>query len=125
MAPPPLIRENNFMAIVGRILSTRPAASAHKVGGEWKSYESHTPRPHRVYKRMHWFELPTGAKLEPPEENPADTEPATKKRPAAKAAAAARTKAKTLILKRPAAVHRHSIPTTKRQPGNSGRESMV
>ena len=90
---PPLMKDKKIMTIVERIQNHRPAASAHQVGRKWKSIQTRVGT-RRVSRTMCWLGKDIG-----------DTEPATKKRPASKAAAAAKTKAKILIVKRPAAVH--------------------
>ena len=111
---PPLIKEKSFMTIVERIQNHRPAASAHQVVGKWKSCCMGVRIGRKVgHKPMIWLDTATSAKRGPSEPKPADTEPATKKMPAGKAAAAAKTKAKTLNVKRPAAVFVADLRTKK------------
>ena len=89
--PPAPIKDPYFRLIVSRILSPRPPEAAHQVAGKWKSIQVAHRKGAKVLK---WFESAKGGRLEPAEPNPADTEPATKKRPAARAATAATTKTK-------------------------------
>ena len=99
VSPPPRIRAPSFMAIVNRILYPRPAESAHQAQATktWTRHQAWSNGPHSSRRRVQYRWLS--------EPDPAYTEQATKKRPATKAAAATKTKAKTLIVKRPAAMH--------------------